>query len=126
MKTQSAKAKGRRLQQWVRDLLIKTFNLQEGDVESRSMGASGEDIMMSPLARSYFPYSVECKNTEKVNIWKSYEQAKSNCKQFEPMLVIKRNNSKPLIIIDAEYFIQWQKNTKTFIHTKQDQRRELQ
>tara|TARA_B100000929_G_C15273152_1_gene340899 strand:+ start:220 stop:600 length:381 start_codon:yes stop_codon:yes gene_type:complete len=126
MKTQSAKAKGRRLQQWVRDLLIKTFNLQEGDIESRSMGASGEDIMMSPLARSYFPYSIECKNTEKINVWKSYEQAKSNSKQFEPMLVIKRNNSKPLIIIDAEYFIQWQKDTNTTTTTNLDQKKEPQ
>lgn len=126
MKTQSAKAKGRRLQQWVRDLLMNTFNLEEGDVESRSMGASGEDIMLSPLARSFFPYSVECKNTEKVNIWKSYEQAKSNCKQFEPMLVVKRNKSKPLIIIDAEYFIQWQKNLNTIKSTNPAQRKELQ
>ena len=108
MKTQSAKAKGRRLQQWVRDLLMNTFNLEEGDVESRSMGASGEE------------------NTEKVNIWKSYEQAKSNCKQFEPMLVVKRNKSKPLIIIDAEYFIQWQKNLNTIKSTNPAPRKELQ
>ena len=39
MKTQSAKAKGRRLQQWFRDLLIETLGIHPEDIESRSMGA---------------------------------------------------------------------------------------
>lgn len=104
MKTQSAKAKGRRLQQWVRDILTKIFHLEEGDLESRSMGAGGEDVMMSPLARRKFPYSIECKNTEKINVWKAYDQAKANCKQYEPLLVIKKNNTKPLVLVDAEHF----------------------
>jgi len=30
MKTQSAKAKGRRLQQWVRDKLIEELNISQG------------------------------------------------------------------------------------------------
>ena len=105
MKTQSAKAKGRRLQQWVRDILTKAFFLEEGDLESRSMGAGGEDIMMSPLARRKIPYSIECKNTEKINVRKAYEQAKASCKQYEPLLVIKKNNTQPLILVDAEHFV---------------------
>ena len=47
MKTQSAKAKGRRLQQWVRDLLIEELEIHPEDVESRSMGAGGEDLILS-------------------------------------------------------------------------------
>ena len=35
MKTQSAKAKGRRLQQWIRDQLIEHLLVHEEDVESR-------------------------------------------------------------------------------------------
>ena len=38
MKTQSAKAKGRRFQQWVRDKLIEVLNIHPEDIESRSMG----------------------------------------------------------------------------------------
>lgn len=105
MKTQSAKAKGRRLQQWVRNLLIEELEVHPEDIESRSMGAGGEDLIMARAARQKFPYSIECKNQEAVNVWKSYEQAKENSGDYEPLLVIKRNNSKPLVVVDAEYFV---------------------
>mgnify|MGYP003324384059 CR=1 FL=1 len=105
LKTQSAKAKGRRLQQWVRDLLIEKLEVHPEDVESRSMGAGGEDLIMARAAREKFPYSIECKNQEKLNIWESYKQASDNAGKYEPIVVIKRNNQKPLVLIDAEYFV---------------------
>ncbi len=105
MKTQSAKAKGRRFQQWVRNKLIEILNIHPEDIESRSMGAGGEDLIMARAAREKFPYSVECKNQEKVNIWESYKQAVENSKDYEPILIIKRNNHKPLVLIDAEHFL---------------------
>ena len=86
MKTQSAKAKGRRLQQWVRDLLIEKLDVHPEDVESRSMGAGGEDLIMARAAREKFPYSIECKNQEKVNVWESYSQAVENSKDYEPVV----------------------------------------
>ena len=105
MKTQSAKAKGRRLQQWVRDLLIEKLDVHPEDVESRSMGAGGEDLIMARAARTKFPYSIECKNQESLNVWKSYEQATENSGNYEPVVFIKRNNQKPLVVVDAEYFV---------------------
>ena len=105
MKTQSAKAKGRRLQQWFRDLLIEKLNVHSEDIESRSMGAGGEDLIMARAARKKFPYSIECKNQENVNVWKAYEQAKENSGDYEPIVVLKRNNTKPLVLIDADYFV---------------------
>ena len=105
MKTQSAKAKGRRLQQWFRDLLIEELEIHTEDIESRSMGAGGEDLIMARAAREKFLYSIECKNQESVNLWKSYEQAQENSKDYEPVVVLKRNNSKPLVLVDAEYFV---------------------
>ena len=62
MKTLSAKAKGRKLQKWFRDVLIEQLKIHEEDIESRSMGAGGEDLIMARAAREKFPYSVECKN----------------------------------------------------------------
>ena len=109
MKTQSAKAKGRRFQQWVRDKLIDTLGVHPEDIESRSMGAGGEDLIMARAAREKFPYSIECKNLESLNIWKSYEQAQLNCGDYEPIVVIKRNNVKPLVLVDADYFIELHK-----------------
>ena len=105
MKTQSGKAKVRRLQQWFRDLLIEKLNIHPEDIESRSMGAGGEDLIMARAAREKFPYSVECKNQEKINLWESYNQAQQNSKNHEPVVILKRNNSKPLILVDAEYFV---------------------
>ena len=105
MKTQSAKAKGRKLQKWMRELLIEKLDIHPEDIESRSMGAGGEDLIMARAAREKFPLSVECKNQEKVNVWESYKQAEDNSKDNEPVVVIKRNNSKPLVLVDAEYFV---------------------
>ena len=105
MKTSSAKAKGRRFQQWVRDQLIEQLDVHPEDVESRSMGAGGEDLIMARAAREKFPYSIECKNQESLNVWKSYEQAESNAGDYEPILFIKRNNQKPLVVVDADYFV---------------------
>ena len=105
MKTSSAKAKGRRLQQWFRDLLIEKLGVHPEDIESRSMGAGGEDLIMARAAREKFPYSIECKNQESINIWKSYDQAKENAGDHEPIVVLKRNNTKPLVLVDADYFV---------------------
>src|SRR6056300_1812775 len=105
MKTSSAKAKGRKLQQWFASLLVETLGADEEDIESRPMGSQGEDIIMGKQTRQIFPYSVECKNQEAVNVWKAYEQATENCKGYEPLVVIKRNRSKPLVLVDAEHFV---------------------
>ena len=110
MKTQSAKAKGRRLQQWVRDLLIERLEIHEEDIESRSMGAGGEDLIMARAAREKFPFSIECKNVEKLNVWEAYKQAKENAGKYVPIVVMKRNQEKPLIVIDAEEFVNIMEN----------------
>ena len=105
MKTSSAKAKGRKLQQWMRNLLIEKLEVHPEDIESRSMGAGGEDLIMARAAREKFPLSIECKNQEKVNVWEAYKQAEDNSGNYEPVVVIKRNKVKPLVVVDAEYFV---------------------
>lgn len=106
MKPSSAKAKGRLLQKWFVELLIRKLQLNPLDLESRPMGSQGEDVIMGVDSRSKFPLSIECKNQEAVNVWKSYEQATTNTPQgVEPLLIIKRNRSKPLAVVDAEYFV---------------------
>ena len=45
------------------------------------------------------------KNQEKVNLWEAYNQACDNSGNYEPIVVLKRNNQKPLVLIDAEYFM---------------------
>ena len=110
MKTQSAKAKGRRFQQWVRDKLIESLGIHPVCIRDRSMGASGEDLIMARSAREKFPYSVECKNQERLNLWEAYSQAESNCGDHQPIVFLKKNNHKPLVLVDADYFVKLHKD----------------
>ena len=113
MKTQSAKAKGRRLQQWFRDLLIEKLDVHPEDIESRSMGAGGEDLLFSPAARRCFPYSVECKNNKSNALYKVMDQAISNCpKGATPLAIIKADHKKPLAVVDADHFFKLAKRNK--------------
>ena len=111
MKIKSSKAKGRRLQNWVRDQLRKIFvdttkvpRLREDDIKSQTMGMPGEDIVLSPKAKDTIPYSFECKNVERLNLWAALEQAETNCEDREPVLVIKRNNTKTYAIVEFKVF----------------------
>lgn len=107
MKPSSAKAKGRNLQQLVVKKIHEMFpTLQEGDVLSTSMGAGGVDIKLSPAARKLFPYSVECKNVESLNVWKAWAQCTTNLvKGTQPMLVIKKNRQEPLVVVTLDEFM---------------------
>ena len=108
MKIKSAKAKGRNLQNLVRDKLRSIFLgkvLEEDDIKSQTMGMSGEDIVLTPTAKKVIPYSFECKNTERLNLWKSLEQCESNCEDRNPVLVIKRNRSEVYAIIKFDKFL---------------------
>lgn len=106
MKTSSAKAKGRNLQKYVRDTLLGTFALEPDDIRSTSMGSSGEDIQLSPAARELIPCSFECKSYARMSVYKIMEQAKSNCPEgIEPIGVLKQNRSRPLAVMDFEYFV---------------------
>ncbi|RTL05383.1 hypothetical protein EKK58_08275 [Candidatus Dependentiae bacterium] len=107
MKASSAKQKGRKLQQDVKDKILKAFpTLEEDDVKSTSMGAPGEDVQLSPAARRLFPYSVECKSRTSIAVYAWYQQAKANApKGSTPLLVIKQNHSKPLVLVDLDTFM---------------------
>ena len=107
MKIRSRKAKGRRLQNWVRDELLLLFkNLTDDDIYCAIMGESGADVKFSPKAQKILPYSIECKNKETFKgIYDIIKQAQSNAKKNQiPLGVIKMNNFEPLVIIDARFF----------------------
>jgi len=106
MKTSSKKGKGRRLQNFVRDRLVTSFtSLEPDDIKAAIMGENGEDIKLSPAARKIIPYSFECKNQERLNIWSSLQQAEENCEDRHPVLVFKRNRSKTYAVIEFDKFL---------------------
>jgi hypothetical protein len=107
MRPQSAKAKGRRLQQETRDAILAAFpSLEPDDVRSTSMGASGCDLLLSPAARRLFPFSVECKNTEALNVWKALAQAaKGATLGTTPIVVFRRNHAVPHVALPLAVFL---------------------
>ena len=113
MKIKSAKAKGRNLQNLVRDKLRSIFvdkwtrvpRLEYDDIKSQTMGMGGEDIILSPIAKKLIPYSFECKNTERLNLWGSLKQCEDNCEGREPVLIIKRNRSEVYAVLKIDAFL---------------------
>lgn len=93
MRPQSAKAKGRRAQQEVRDAILAAFpHLEPDDVRNTPMGTQGEDLLLSPQARRVWPWYTEIKNVEALNIYKAIDQASG--KGREPIVVHRRNKTR--------------------------------
>lgn len=104
---QSAKAKGRNLQQWVCSRIAGIYGIeykQDDDncqVHSRGMGQHGTDILITGELRTKFNYDIECKNTESFNIMNTVEQASGNTSSGREWLIVyKRNGIEPIAILD--------------------------
>jgi len=113
MKTSSAKNKGRRaqnlLKQYVQDVLVSTYpEIDELDdhVRSTPMGKSGEDLLLSPTARKAFPFAPECKNTERLGFWPTVVQAEANAEKYIPLIFAMKNRTLPWVAIPAADFFE--------------------
>lgn len=108
IKTASAKAKGRALQQWTCQKISELLGLPWGKDEliaSREASQAGTDIRLIGEAQKRFPYSVECKSQETWALPAWIKQAQNN--QIEGtdwLLVCKRRREKPVVVMDAERF----------------------
>ena len=103
----SSKAKGRRLQNLVRDKLREIYlpELHEDDIKSQTMGMTGEDIVLSPAAREICSFSFECKNVERLQMWQAIDQCEANKPDCSaPAIVFKKNGKDPYIAIPFEVF----------------------
>ena len=120
MKVSSKKAKGRNLQNLIRSKVLELYpELTEHDCRSTPMGVTGADLQLSEKARTIHPYSYECKSHAKYAVYKDYEQACSNANGLTPILVIKQNNSQPLVILSLE---NWCKLIKESRHQTESQK----
>ena len=106
-KPRSRKAKGKRLQGEVRDLILRTFlELEQDDVVSSVGSERGTDIKLSPKARKVFPFSIECKNQEHLSIWQAVEQGESAVtRDTDSLLVFRRNRSKTYVVLELKAFM---------------------
>ena len=108
MNNNSRKAKGRLLQNLVKDKIIKLFPaLTNDDIRTSMMSEAGADVkLISVMARKLFPYDVECKNREEYKtIYKHFKQAIKHG-NLEPILLIKMNREKALAVIDLDHFFE--------------------
>lgn len=98
----SRKAKARKLQNYVRDMIIAHFPpLNDLDVRPAIMGEKGIDIHLSQRARDVFNYDVECKNDNNKSVWSAWAQAKANTKLGKTMLFMMKDYHIPLAVIEA-------------------------
>ncbi len=107
MKTASCKAKGRRLQNMVAAMIREKFSLPEEDVRPVPMSSEGADIQLSNRARLIFPFAVECKNQERLNIWEAIKQAKKHGDNtcLTPLVVFTRNREDVYVSLPLEDFM---------------------
>lgn len=108
MNTRSRKAKGRRLQTWVRDQFLEIFpDLTVDDIRSTSMGQTGSDLQLSPKAQQLMPFAVEAKNQEGFrNVYNAFFQAEQNARNgLIPLVVLKSNKARPLVVFEFSDFI---------------------
>jgi hypothetical protein len=100
----SRKGKGRGLQQTIgKDIaeLVGCYYDQSDDsalVASRPMGQAGLDIILRGNALAEFPFSVECKCSEGLNLTDTYEQVQANVIPGTDWLIIHKRKSIPEII----------------------------
>lgn len=109
MKTSSCKAKGRNLQNHVADVLRTRFpNLDPSLIKPAIMGEKGVDIKLFGEAANLINLSIECKNVEKLNVWAAWDQTLANAVSTQiPALIMKKNRTKALIVMDFETFVAW-------------------
>ena len=106
MKARSAKNKGKRLQKWVCEKIADIFEIEydqsndQCEIHSREMGLSGVDVVIRGELQKKFPFSIECKNTEKLRLYEAIEQARANSGEDDWLLIHKKNHSSPIVIMD--------------------------
>lgn len=105
MLTKSAKAKGRRLAARFGEMVRKALSLAEEDVRPTPAGVTGSDLTMSLAALRVFPYDVESKNVEKLNIWDALAQVEKRAKTKTPLVVFSRNHAETYVALRAEDFL---------------------
>lgn len=107
MKPASAKQKGRSFQQLVRDRLLDTFpSLTLDDIRSTSMGSNGADLLLSSAAKKVIPYTFECKARKTAKgLYDWMAQARSGDTKLTPIVVLKADRQKPLVMLEFDHFI---------------------
>ena len=97
----SGKAKGANGQKEMRDLLLSAFpELELDDVRSTSMGAPGEDLLLSPAARRLIPFNIEVKRRKRIAFCRWMDQAVTHG-THKPVCFFREDNKEWFACIKA-------------------------
>jgi hypothetical protein len=100
--TASRKAKGRAFQQELRDDLIRVLNVNPDDIKSTPMGTFGPDLWLSSTAARMFPFAIEAKRSEVVDVGGWYRQCETNAHKagLKPLLVFRKNRGRAMAVLE--------------------------
>ena len=102
----NANKKGKRFELQVAKYLSKEFETTiRRTPNSGGLSIKG-DIMATQGILSEFNW--ECKNQEKLNIWKALEQSRNDCigSHKEPLVVFTKNFEKDYVALELKDFVQ--------------------
>ena len=98
--------KGRKLQNLVRNKLLKTFpHLKETDIQVARTGENGPDVKLSRIAKRLIPFQFETKAQQRMKTiykWKKQSEKKTN---LDGVLVMRANGRDPLVVINLDLFL---------------------
>jgi hypothetical protein len=77
------------------------------------MGATGEDVQLSPAARKRVPYQLECKNKARSQVHSYIQQAREHG-PHEPLVIVKMDRDIPLAVLSAETFFKLLKEVSDY------------
>lgn len=112
IKVSSAKGKGRNLQYWVCERIADITGIpwvQSDDnceIHSREMGQAGVDLVLRGKAAEKFPFSIECKSSEQLNLVDTVNQATRNNLPGRNWLIIHKRKAipNPIVVMDWKTF----------------------
>lgn len=109
IKVSSRKGKGRKLQYFVCERIASLFNVEfdqnddDCPIHSREMGQHGTDVITRGKVKKLFPFSIECKCQENLQIPQWVEQARNNVEQNKSWLLVVKKKTighEPIVIME--------------------------
>jgi hypothetical protein len=120
----SRKAKARELQKYVAQKISDITGIPCGKdelIESREMGQAGSDVKLIGPAQKLFPFAVECKRTEKLDLHGAIRQAEANTKpELNWIIVHRRSKEDALVTIKADVFFEIYRRVINEVHNSKD------
>jgi hypothetical protein len=103
---QSSKAKGRSAVVAVRDRIAAVLGVNPETMHVKATSQLGCDLFIAPETLARFPFAVEVKNVESLNIWAALAQAHQQAPEGQvPVVFFKRAGTSLYAALTADSFL---------------------